>query len=130
MSTQSSAGQLDAKALARARRAAIRARARRIRRTVAGFSAALFSAAFLGIYVQLATGHDPALSRTAATATQVSGSSATKSASSAKSPSSESSSAAKSSSSESSSAAETPSGESSAGSEESSGVSAVTTKQS
>jgi hypothetical protein len=34
---------------------------RRIRRSVALFAAALFSAAFLMVYVQLASGHDPAL---------------------------------------------------------------------
>jgi hypothetical protein len=33
----------------------------RIRRTVAGVAVALFLAAFLVVYVQLATGHDPAL---------------------------------------------------------------------
>jgi hypothetical protein len=39
----------------------MRRRARLIRRSVATFAAALFSAAFLVIYVQLASGHDPAL---------------------------------------------------------------------
>jgi hypothetical protein len=47
--------------LARKRRAVLRKRARRIRRTVAGLAAALFCTAFLVIYVQLASGHDPAL---------------------------------------------------------------------
>jgi hypothetical protein len=47
--------------LARERRAVLRKRARRIRRTVAGLAAALFCTAFLVIYVQLASGHDPAL---------------------------------------------------------------------
>jgi cytoskeletal protein RodZ len=50
-----------ANALADSRRAMLRARARRIRRSVALFAAALFSAAFLMVYVQLASGHDPAL---------------------------------------------------------------------
>jgi hypothetical protein len=39
----------------------MRVRAQRIRRTVAGLALALFVAAFLGVYVQLASGHDPAL---------------------------------------------------------------------
>ena len=50
--------QLRARAIARGRREAMHRRARRIRRTVAGATAALFAAAFLGIYVQLASGHD------------------------------------------------------------------------
>ena len=57
------ADRLDARALAAARREATRARARRIRRFIAGTALALFAAAFLAIYVQLASGHDPALSR-------------------------------------------------------------------
>jgi colicin import membrane protein len=52
---------LDGRGLARAKRAALRRRTGRIRRTIAGLTAALFVAAFLGIYVQLASGHDPAL---------------------------------------------------------------------
>ena len=62
--------QLSASGLARSRRAAIRRRARRIRRVVASFAALLFSTVFLVVYVQLASGHDPALSKkhTAATA--------------------------------------------------------------
>jgi hypothetical protein len=66
------AARLDAKALARSRRDALRRRAHRIRRSVAAVSAALFVAAFLAIYVQLASGHDPALaarSTTTSTAT-------------------------------------------------------------
>jgi hypothetical protein len=54
--------QLSARTLARERRDALRRRTRRIRRTVAGLATSLFCAAFLGIYVQLASGHDPALS--------------------------------------------------------------------
>ncbi|HEY4811810.1 MAG TPA: hypothetical protein VIH71_12210 [Solirubrobacteraceae bacterium] len=65
--------QLDAKALASARRDALLRRARRIRRSVASLTAVLFSTAFLVIYVQLASGHDPALvanaKRTAGTST-------------------------------------------------------------
>jgi len=37
------------------------------RRTVAAATAALFAAAFLAIYVQLASGHDPALSSSSKT---------------------------------------------------------------
>jgi hypothetical protein len=54
--------QLDARALAGSRRSAMRHRVHRIRRAIAGLAAALFAAAFLGVYVQLASGHDPALS--------------------------------------------------------------------
>jgi len=53
--------ELRAKAVARGRVEAMRRRARRIRRTVAATTVALFVAAFLGVYVQLASGHDPAL---------------------------------------------------------------------
>jgi hypothetical protein len=49
------------KQLADSRRQAMRLRARRIRQGVAGLALALFSAAFLTVYVQLASGHDPAL---------------------------------------------------------------------
>jgi hypothetical protein len=51
----------DTRALASSHREAIRRRTRRIRRSVAGLAVALFSAAFLVVYVQLASGHDPAL---------------------------------------------------------------------
>lgn len=51
----------NAKSLPGGRRAMLRRRVRRIRRSVALFAAALFSAAFLMVYVQLASGHDPAL---------------------------------------------------------------------
>jgi hypothetical protein len=53
--------QLQARTLAGERREAIRLRTRRIRRSIAALAAALFSTAFLVIYVQLASGHDPAL---------------------------------------------------------------------
>ncbi len=62
---------LDARVLARTRREAMRSRARRIRRSIAGGAAALFTAAFLAVYVQLASGHDPALSANAARRTTV-----------------------------------------------------------
>jgi hypothetical protein len=39
----------------------MRRRTRRIRRSVAAFSATLFAVAFMVVYVQLASGHDPAL---------------------------------------------------------------------
>jgi hypothetical protein len=52
---------LGAKALANSRRETIRRRTRRIRRSVAATSAVLFVSMFLVIYVQLASGHDPAL---------------------------------------------------------------------
>jgi hypothetical protein len=39
----------------------MRRRTRRIRRSVAAFSATLFAIAFMVVYVQLASGHDPAL---------------------------------------------------------------------
>jgi len=57
---------LDAKALASGKREALRRRTRRIRRSVAGFATALFAAAFMTVYVQLASGHDPALTANAA----------------------------------------------------------------
>ncbi len=71
----------QARALAESRRVAMRARARRIRRSVACLALALFAAAFLGVYVQLASGHDPALvaaaRRAAATSTKSTGTSST-----------------------------------------------------
>jgi hypothetical protein len=60
------AEQLDARALARRHREALRRRTLRIRRSVAGLALALFAAAFLTVYVQLASGHDPALVANAA----------------------------------------------------------------
>jgi hypothetical protein len=59
------------------RRAILRRRVRRIRRSVSLFAAALFCAAFLMVYVQLASGHDPALvadARRASTQVTASGS--------------------------------------------------------
>jgi hypothetical protein len=52
---------MDAKALARARREALRAHTLRIRRSVAALAVAMFVLAFAAVYVQLASGHDPAL---------------------------------------------------------------------
>jgi hypothetical protein len=52
---------MDAKALARARGDALRVRTRRIRRSVAGLTVTLFVLVFGIVYVQLASGHDPAL---------------------------------------------------------------------
>jgi hypothetical protein len=53
--------QTQAKALANNHREALNQRARRIRRRIASAGLALFTAAFVGIYVQMASGHDPAL---------------------------------------------------------------------
>jgi len=55
----------QARALAGARVRAMRRRARGIRLRVACGAAALFIAAFAGILIQMATGHDPALSANA-----------------------------------------------------------------
>ena len=52
---------MDARELARAKRDALARRARRIRRSVAAATVAMFVAVFLVVYVQLASGHDPAL---------------------------------------------------------------------
>ncbi|HEY3829654.1 MAG TPA: hypothetical protein VGL57_10710 [Solirubrobacteraceae bacterium] len=51
----------EARARALAKHVALRRGAKRIRKSVAGLALALFIAAFAGIYVQLASGHDPAL---------------------------------------------------------------------
>jgi uncharacterized iron-regulated membrane protein len=56
-----STARMDAKALARARRDALHARTRRIRHAVAGMAVTLFVLVFAVVYVQLASGHDPAL---------------------------------------------------------------------
>jgi cytoskeletal protein RodZ len=58
---------MDARKLVRVRLAAKRRRARRIRRTVVAFSVVIFVALFSTIYVQLASGHDPALSASSKT---------------------------------------------------------------
>src|SRR5436305_4012855 len=77
--TALSSEQLAARELGRTRRAALRRRARRIRRGVAGLAAVTFSAAFLAIYVELASGHDPALSTKQATASPSAQNASTKS---------------------------------------------------
>jgi cytoskeletal protein RodZ len=53
---------LSPKERARARLSARRRRAHRIRRSVVAFAVAAFIAAWLGIYVQIVEGKDPALS--------------------------------------------------------------------
>jgi negative regulator of sigma E activity len=58
---------MDARKLVRVRLAAKRRRAWRIRRTVTAFTVAIFVALFATIYVQLASGHDPALSTSSKT---------------------------------------------------------------
>jgi len=113
MSASRSTPELQARALAKARLEAMRRRARRIRRAVASLAVALFATAFLIVYVQLASGHDPALvanaakrhaATTSTTSTEATSTSATEASTAA---------------------------ESSSGSEESSsGASAVTTSQS
>ncbi len=119
------AEQLDARVLARRHREAMRRRARRIRRSVAGFAFALFAAAFLVVYVQLASGHDPALVANSAKreAAALSAASDTESATASGTSSGEAASGESSSSSSGASS-------SGAGEESSSGASAVTTSQS
>ncbi len=117
--------QLDPKTLARIRRDSMHLRARRIRRSVTGLALALFTAAFVGIYVQLASGHDPALGkRQTTTSTTAAKSDTESSTTSGETAAGESSSTG--------SEEETASGESSsAGSEETTeSPSAVTTRQS
>jgi hypothetical protein len=121
-----SPGQLGGRALARQKLIAMHRRARRIRRLVAGLAAATFTAAFLAVYVQLASGHDPALSatkRNSTSATRQSGTSARESSGS-------SASGGESSSSSSASGGESAPSSSSGSGESSSGPSAVTTAQS
>jgi cytoskeletal protein RodZ len=128
------AEQLNARALARARRDAMLRRARRIRRSVVGLAAALFSAAFLVVYVQLASGHDPALSSKNSTQASTSATAAgSKSSSTSAGTESSTSSSSPSSSGESSTSSSSSGEESSATSSEeesSNGASAVTTSQS
>jgi hypothetical protein len=125
--------------LARERREAIRLRARRIRRSVGALTATLFSVAFLVIYVQLASGHDPALvanaKRTSTAKTANHGSVTTAASkesdsSSGTSRTSTGSASSTTSSTPSTSEESTESTESSASEESSSGASAVTTSQS
>ena len=56
-----SAERMRATDLAAARREAMSTRARRIRRSVAAVASTFFVVAFLAVYVQLASGHDPSL---------------------------------------------------------------------
>jgi hypothetical protein len=85
------AAQPGAGSLAGQRRAAMSLRARRIRRRVAGMAAAVFTVAFLAVYVQLASGHDPALSSRTSTAAKASSTTSTSSGSTSSSGASESS---------------------------------------
>jgi hypothetical protein len=120
--------QLRARALAGSRREAMRMRARRIRRAVAGLAVTLFATAFLIVYVQLASGHDPALvanaakRRAAAVSTISTGSEST---SSSGSPS-----GTEGASGESSETSSSTGDSSSSSGESSSGAAAVTTSQS
>jgi hypothetical protein len=127
--------QLTARAAARSKRAAMHRRVRRIRRYVAGLAASLFSVAFLVVYVQLASGHDPALSAkksTAASASNATTSTASSNGSTASTGSTESTGTTESSgSTESTGTTESTGSTQSSGSTESSGsASAVTTSQS
>jgi hypothetical protein len=127
----------DAKALATSRRDAMLRRARRIRRTVAALAATLFATAFLIVYVQLASGHDPALvanaakRRAASTSVGSAAASSSNTATTEATASSTESEAASSDTSSGASESSSASDESSSASEESSsGNSAVTTSQS
>ncbi len=125
-----------ARALARERRSELRRRAWRIRRSVGAFALALFSAAFLAIYIQLASGHDPALAsrRAASVSTQASKAAAqarTAEAAGGSASAAESTEAGSSGSAGSSSSSEsTEAGSSGSSSAGESGASAVTTSQS
>jgi hypothetical protein len=106
-----------------------------IRKRVAAATIALFLAAFLVVYVQLASGHDPALTaseRSRAAVKQSSSSTASPSggATSSAPSSGESSTAGSSETSSSTSGGSSSGGSASAGSSESSEAEAVTTKQS
>jgi hypothetical protein len=129
--------QPDPRVTARRHRDALRQRTRRIRRSVAGLALALFAVAFLIVYVQLASGHDPALvtnserRAAASTAGASSSTSSTLSTGGDASTSGESSTATESTTSSGSGSGETSSESSSSESGESSaGASAVTTSQS
>lgn len=118
-------GRNDASAKAGSHRDALRRRARRIRRAVATLAVTLFSAGFLVVYVQLASGHDPALvanaEKRAASALSTRSGTSTGAGESA---------SASSATSETSGATSEDSGESSASGDSESGASAVTTSQS
>lgn len=115
---------MSPKELAAARRDAMRLRARRIRRSVAGLAGTLFVVAFLVVYVQLASGNDPAL-KAAAARSSSSSSNLTASQSSGSSSSTEGSGA-----SESSSSGTESTGSSSEGTQSTEEPASVTTSQS
>ena len=127
-------GQLEGRALARQKLIAMRGRARRIRRLVAGLAAATFTAAFLAVYVQLASGHDPGLSaaakKSSTSASHRSSASAGESSGSSNAGESSGSSASGGESSSSSASAGESSASSSGSGKSGSGPSAVTTAQS
>jgi hypothetical protein len=128
---RSPAEQAAARRLGQRRRAEMLTRARRIRITVATLATSLFIAAFAVVYVQLASGHDPALvadAKRAQTSTGASGGSSSTASKAAATESSSGSSESSASSSGESSSGESSSSESS--SSEGSSPSAVTTRQS
>ena len=134
-SVRAKPAQVDPKARAYAHRDAMSRRARRIRRSVASLAAVIFSTAFLVIYVQLASGHDPALvanaKRTATTSTDSGSAKASTTSASTGSSTTESTPTPSTTSSTGSNFGESSSGSSTSSSEESSsGASAVTTSQS
>jgi phosphoglycerol transferase MdoB-like AlkP superfamily enzyme len=106
-------------------------RTRKIRRSVAGLTLGLFTAAFLAVYVQLASGHDPALSANAErrnlSTSLVASTSSTTAANAARKATAERAAAAKKAAAE-KATAETAAAEEAAA--ESSGPAAVTTSQS
>jgi hypothetical protein len=118
--------QQSARARAAAHRDGLYRRARRIRRSVASLAAVLFSTAFLVIYVQLASGHDPALANTKRTA----GTSTSTGSSNAAATSTSTESSTEGSTSETSGSSSNGESSSSAGDQSSSGASAVSTSQS
>jgi hypothetical protein len=128
----------SARTLAAQRKLALRRRARRIRRSVAAITVAVFLVAFVGIYVQLASGHDPALTAnekkrsSAALAAAGESSAPVSTSSSGASPSAtgEASESGSASGESSSSASESTSSDSESSAGESSGPSSVTTSQS
>lgn len=123
--------QLQARARAAAHRDGLYRRARRIRGSVASLAAVLFSTAFLVIYVQLASGHDPALVANAKRAASASTSTGSTKASTASTSTDSSTAESTPTTGTETSSTESSSGSRSSSSEESSsGASAVTTSQS
>jgi hypothetical protein len=128
------AGSTDTRRLVRARLAVKRRRTRRIRQAVLGVSIAVFVAMFATIYVQLASGNDPALSASSKSAqvtavTKTSKQAAAKKATAPSTGSSEASSS-KASTSEASSSSSESSSSNASSTEASSTPSTVTTSQS